>query len=70
MIPPITNQKIKASQLRNLVKYQLIDPNWKYEREKQIQEKKVEDKVYAAGSDISVHLKGFVDPRTYIFGVE
>ena len=70
VISPITHQKIKASQLQNHVKHQLIDPSWKDEREKKIQEKKAEDKVYAAGSDISAHLKDFADRRTDIFGVE
>ena len=70
VVSPITNQKIKASQLQNHVKYQLIDPSWKDEREKKIQEKKAEDKVYAAGSDISAHSKDFADRRTDIFGVE
>merc|ERR1719354_1000525 len=52
VISPFTQEKVKASDLQKHVKYQLIDPNWKDEREKQIQQKKAEDEVYAAGSDI------------------
>lgn len=50
MISPFTQEKVKASDLQKHVKYQLIDPNWKDEREKQIQQKKAEDEVYAAGN--------------------
>ena len=49
VISPFTQERVKASDLQKHVKYQLIDPNWKDEREKQIQQKKAEDEVYAAG---------------------
>jgi len=70
VISPFTQEKVKASDLQKHVKYQLIDPNWKDEREKQIQQKKAEDEVYAAGSDISASLRDLADRRTDIFGVE
>lgn len=33
----------------------MIDPNWKDEREKQIQQKKAEDEVYAAGRLVKIN---------------
>lgn len=70
IISPITGEAITSSQLSKHMKYGLIDPRWKEEREKRNNEKREEDHVFASGSDIGSVLRNLADRRTDIFGVE
>ena len=48
----------------------LLDPRWREEQKKQVEEKKTQEEVFAEGMQIGTHLKYLAERRTDIFGME
>ena len=48
----------------------LLDPRWREEKKKQVEEKKTQEEVFAEGMQIGTHLKYLAERRTDIFGTE
>lgn len=69
MISPITKEKISAEKLTEHMRYGLLDPRWKEQREKTMQEKQQQEEVFAPGVSIESSLKQMAERRTDIFGV-
>ena len=48
----------------------LLDPRWREEQKKHVEQKKTEEEVFAEGMQIGTHLKYLAERRTDIFGME
>ena len=48
----------------------LLDPRWREQQQKSVEDKKQQEEVYAAGTQIGSNLKYLADYRTDIFGQE
>ena len=48
----------------------LLDPRWREEQKKQVEEKRTQEVVFAEGVQIGTNLKYLAERRTDIFGME
>lgn len=49
LISPITGEKVPAHQFDDHMKISLLDPKWKEQRDRHLEEKKQQETVYASG---------------------
>ena len=64
----LTGEKIPLDEVNKHVKYNLLDPRWLEEKERQQREKQQQEEVFAIGNQIGDSLKQFSERRTDIFG--
>ena len=64
----ITGEKIPLDEVNKHVKYNLLDPRWLEEKERQQREKQQQEEVFAIGNQIGDSLKQLAERRTDIFG--
>jgi len=68
VISPITGERIRADQLQEHMRVALLDPRWREQRDRALEEKKRHEDPYAPGIDVSNTLKQLAERRTDIFG--
>ena len=49
LISPLTGEKVSAESMQQHMKISLLDPRWKEQKEKAIEEKRQQERVYAEG---------------------
>ncbi|XP_057292699.1 splicing factor 3A subunit 1-like [Hydractinia symbiolongicarpus] len=69
LISPLTGEKVPVESMANHMKVNLLDPRWKVQQEKLIEEKRQQDDVLAQGVHIGDSLKQLAERRSDIFGV-
>ncbi|XP_067668846.1 splicing factor 3A subunit 1-like [Haliotis asinina] len=69
MVSPITGEKIPAHKVPEHMRIGLLNPKWMEAKQRQMEEMKEQEEVYAAGSAIDTNLKQLAERRTDIFGV-
>jgi splicing factor 3A subunit 1 len=70
MVSPITGERIRADKFEEHMRYGLLDPRWREQKNKEIEEKREQEEVFAAGTSVSSSLKHLAERRTDIFGQE
>ena len=68
VINEITGEKVPIDKMNQHVKYNLLDPRWLEEKERQQREKQQQEEVFAIGNQIGNSLKQLAERRTDIFG--
>ncbi|KAK3727492.1 hypothetical protein QZH41_006432 [Actinostola sp. cb2023] len=68
LISPITGERVPASQMAEHMKINLLDPRWKEQRDRALNDKKTQEEVFAEGMAIGSSLKQLAERRTDIFG--
>ncbi|KAF0987967.1 hypothetical protein HZS_6849 [Henneguya salminicola] len=68
LISPITGELIPADKMDQHLKQSLIDPRYKEQKQKHIEEKRQQDLMASAGPSITDHLKDLAQRRSDIFG--
>jgi len=69
LISPLTGEKIPVGSMESHMKIALLDPRWKEQKEKAIEEKRQQEQVFAEGVHIGDTLKQLAERRSDIFGV-
>lgn len=69
LISPLTGEKVSVESMQQHMKISLLDPRWKEQKEKAIEEKRQQERVYAEGVHIGDTLKQLAERRSDIFGV-
>ncbi|XP_058945289.1 splicing factor 3A subunit 1-like [Pocillopora verrucosa] len=68
LISPITGERVPAENMAEHMKISLLDPRWREQRDRVMQEKKEQEQVFAEGMSIGSSLKQLAERRTDIFG--
>ncbi|KAL5269193.1 hypothetical protein ACHWQZ_G002874 [Mnemiopsis leidyi] len=68
VISPITGERIRAEDLQEHMRVALLDPRWREQRDRALEERKRHEDPYAPGIDVSNTLKQLAERRTDIFG--
>ncbi|XP_015757556.1 PREDICTED: splicing factor 3A subunit 1-like [Acropora digitifera] len=68
LISPITGERVPAEGMAEHMKISLLDPRWREQRDRVLQEKKEQEQVFAEGMSIGSSLKQLAERRTDIFG--
>ncbi|RDD44977.1 Splicing factor 3A subunit 1 [Trichoplax sp. H2] len=68
LISPLTGEKVPVDKMDEHMKYGLLDPEWRSDRDRSMKERMEQLAVYAVGGDIGDHLKNLASRRTDIFG--
>ena len=68
VINEITGEKVPIDKMNQHVKYNLLDPRWIEEKERQKREKQQQEEVFAIGNQIGDSLRQLAERRTDIFG--
>ncbi|KII61419.1 Splicing factor 3A subunit 1 [Thelohanellus kitauei] len=68
MISPITGEHIPADKMEQHLKQTLLDPKYKEQRQKYLEEKRQLDLMASTGPSIKSHLKNLAQRRSDIFG--
>jgi len=69
LISPLTGERVPVDSMASHMKINLLDPRWKEQKEKAIEEKKQQEQVFAEGVHIGDTLKQLAERRSDIFGV-
>lgn len=69
LISPLTGEKVPVENMAAHMKISLLDPRWKEQKEKAIEEKRQHEQVFAEGVHIGDTLKQLAERRSDIFGV-
>ncbi|XP_065683592.1 splicing factor 3A subunit 1 isoform X1 [Hydra vulgaris] len=69
LISPLTGEKVPVESMAAHMKINLLDPRWKEQKEKAIEEKRQQEQVFAEGVHIGDTLKQLAERRSDIFGV-
>ncbi|XP_065840413.1 splicing factor 3A subunit 1-like isoform X2 [Oscarella lobularis] len=70
LVSPLTGERVPADKMAEHMRFGLLDPRWREQKNKEIEEKKEQEEVYAPGTSIGSSLKHFAERRTDIFGQE
>ena len=70
LVSPLTGETIQPGKVGDNIKYNLLDPKWIQDKERQIKEIKEREEVYAIGTNITSNLKHIAERRSDIFGNE
>ena len=68
LISPITGEKVRADKMQEHMRIALLDPRWREQRDRALEEKKKHEDPYAPGIDVGNTLKQLAERRTDIFG--
>lgn len=69
LISPLTGEKVHVDSMDRHMKISLLDPRWKEQKEKAIEEKRQQEQVFAEGVHIGDTLKQLAERRSDIFGI-
>ncbi|KAK0395631.1 hypothetical protein QR680_001366 [Steinernema hermaphroditum] len=69
LISPLTDERIPADKLQEHVRYNTVTTQYKEQREREQQERMIDEPVYAQGGEIGRNISRLAERRTDIFGV-
>lgn len=69
LVSPITGEAIPANQVAQHMRIGLLDPKWMEQRDRELNDRRDNDTVFALGGAVESSLKHLAERRTDIFGV-